>query len=75
MSAYASHVDRGDDDESSCTHTERRTERPISLSPPMFTTFTLAEIINNKNQNSAAKNNEEFKQRYESHITNLPHYV
>jgi len=28
-----------------CTHTERRTERPISLSPPMFTTLTLAEII------------------------------
>jgi len=41
----------------------------------MFTTFTLAEIINNKNQNSTAKNNEEIKQRYESHITNLPHYV
>jgi len=33
------------------THTERRTERPIAHSPPMFTTFTLAEIINKHNMN------------------------
>jgi len=26
-------------------YTHRWTERPVSQSPPMFTTFTLAEII------------------------------